>query len=51
MSKTLEILNFGHGDLPFDWAQGGESFDVAQDRECVERLVEPFVIWDLSFGA
>ncbi len=39
--------------LPFDSAQGGESFDFAQDREpvenpelveVVERLVEPFVI-------
>ena len=29
-------------DLPFDLAQGGESFDSAQDRELVERLVEPF---------
>jgi hypothetical protein len=44
-------LNLGHCDLPFDsfdlealdrLAQGGESFDVAQDREPVERLVEPF---------
>jgi hypothetical protein len=47
----FEILNFGHCDLPFDsfdlealdrLAQGGESFDFAQDRETVERLVEPF---------
>ena len=34
--------------LPFDSAQGGESIDVAQDREPVERpverLVELFVI-------
>jgi hypothetical protein len=30
--------------LSFDLAQDGESFDVAQDREPVERLVEPFVI-------
>ena len=29
--------NFGHCDLPFDWAQGGE-------------LVEPFVICNLLFG-
>jgi hypothetical protein len=36
-------------DLPFDWTQGGESFDFAQDREPVERLVEPFVIWCLGF--
>ncbi len=33
----MKILN-----LPFDLAQGGESFDSAQDREPVERLVEPF---------
>jgi len=33
----IRILN-----LPFDLAQGGDSFDVAQDREPVERLVEPF---------
>jgi hypothetical protein len=44
------ILNFGHCDLPFDLAQGGgESFDSAQDREPVERLVEPFGIWYLKF--
>jgi hypothetical protein len=29
-------LNFGHWNLPFDQAQGGEP-------------VEPFVIWDLQF--
>ncbi len=28
--------------LPFDPTQGGESFDFAQDREPIERLVEPF---------
>jgi len=39
----------GHLDLPFDFAQGGESFDVAQNREPVERLVEPFGIWFLVF--
>ena len=49
MIQTGAILNFGHCDLPFDMAQGGESFDSAQDREPVERLVEPFVI--LLFGA
>ena len=27
--------------FPFGFAQGGESFDSAQDREPVERLVEP----------
>jgi hypothetical protein len=52
-------LNFGHCDLPFDWAQGGESFDLAQDREpvenpefveVVERPVEPFGTWYLCFG-
>ena len=31
-------------DLPFDLAQSGESFDSAQDREPVERLVETFGI-------
>ena len=45
----------GHCDLPFDsfdlealdrLAQGGESFDCAQDREPVERLAEPFGICD-----
>jgi hypothetical protein len=44
--------------LPFDsfdhealdrLAQGGEFFDFAQDREPVERLVEPFVICCLEF--
>ena len=29
--------------FPFGLAQGGESFDVAQDREPVERHVEPQV--------
>jgi len=47
------ILIFGHWYLPFDsfdlealdrLAQGGEAFDYAQDREPVERLVEPFGI-------
>ena len=45
----FRILSFGHRDLPFDLAQGGESFDFAQDREPVERLVEPFGICDLLF--
>ena len=31
------ILNFGHWNLPFDLAQGGE-------------IVEPFDIWYLRFG-
>ena len=53
------VLNFGPCDLPFDsfdlealdrLAQGGgESLDLAQDREPVERLVEPFDIWNLLF--
>ena len=30
--------------LPFDVAQGGESFDSAQDRETVQRFVEAFDI-------
>jgi hypothetical protein len=34
-------------NFPFGLAQGGESFDFAQDRESVERLVEPFGIWCL----
>jgi hypothetical protein len=46
-NQLVGILNFGHCDLPFDLAQGGESFDFAQDREPVERLVEPFDICDL----
>jgi hypothetical protein len=29
--------------FPFGFAQGGESFDLAQDREPVERPVEPRV--------
>jgi hypothetical protein len=37
MPQTFEILNFGHCDLPFDLAQGGE-------------LVEPFDICVLEFG-
>ena len=43
-------LNFGQCDLPFDLAQGGgESLDFAQDREPVERFVEPFGICNLLF--
>jgi hypothetical protein len=47
-SKSIEIshlishISHHYFDLPFDLAQGGESFDFAQDREPVERLVEPF---------
>jgi hypothetical protein len=33
--------------LPFDLAQGGESFDLAQDREPVERPVELFGFWNI----
>jgi hypothetical protein len=35
--KTIALNRFGIGDLPFDYAQGGEH-------------VEPFVIWCLRFG-
>jgi hypothetical protein len=43
-------LSFSHCDFPFDLAQGGgESFDLAQDREPVDRLVEPFDICVLLF--
>ena len=31
-------LNLDHWNLPFDWAQGVESFDFAQAREPVEPL-------------
>ena len=61
-NSCLDHLDFGHWDLPFDLAQGGEpfdsaqgresverSFDSAQDRELVERLVEPFRIWKFGF--
>jgi hypothetical protein len=41
---SLAILIFGHCDLHGDPAQGGEPFNSAQDRERVERLVEPFAI-------
>ena len=46
MTKTglVRRKRIGNCDLSFDWAQGGESFDSAQDREPVERLVEPFDI-------
>ncbi len=42
LGRTIVIWN-----LPFDYAQGGESFDFAQDREPVEWHVEPFGIWCL----
>jgi hypothetical protein len=43
MTKTglVRRRRIGHCYLPFDFAQ---------DREPVERLVEPFDIWDLGFG-
>ena len=43
-------LDIEYWNLPFDWAQSGESLDFAQDREPVERLVEPFGIWFLVLG-
>jgi hypothetical protein len=40
---VLECCISGYFDLPFGLAQGGsESFDSAQDREPVDRLVERF---------
>ncbi len=50
MGHFWGILNLGHWDLPFDRVQGGESFDFAQDREPVERRVEPFEIGFLVLG-
>jgi len=48
--RLFRILNLGHCDLPFDLAQGGgEPLDFAQDREPVERLVEPFGICNFRF--
>jgi glycosyltransferase involved in cell wall biosynthesis len=37
--------------LPFDVAPGGESFDVAQDPEVLEGLVEPLGAVRLSNGS
>jgi hypothetical protein len=37
MGNRFGILDFGHWDLPFDLAQGGE-------------FVEPFGIWALVLG-
>jgi len=45
----IRLGRIGHCDLPFDLAQGGESFDFAQDRQPVERLVDPFGVWYLLF--
>jgi hypothetical protein len=42
-------LNLDHWILPFDVAQGGEPFDVAQDPEVLEGLVEPFRISCFGF--
>ena len=42
LSNLISHISHQHWDLPFDLAQGGESFDFAQDREPVERPVEPF---------
>ena len=36
------LLEIGIWILFFDQAQDGESFDFAQERGSVERLVEPF---------
>jgi hypothetical protein len=47
--SLVRLRRIGHCYLPFDSAQGGESFDFAQDREPVERLVEPFEFCDLLF--
>ena len=38
-SRNIKFYN--SAGFPFDFAQGGESFDVARDREPVERPVEP----------
>ena len=48
--QMFGILNLVNWNLPFDWAQGGESFGYAQDPEPVERLVEPFDICFLVLG-
>jgi len=45
----LEHLKILILNLPFDLAQGGESFDFAQDREPVERPVEPFRASNFGF--
>ncbi len=37
------LTSHAFSGFPFDFAQGGESFDLAQDRELVERPVEPRV--------
>jgi hypothetical protein len=56
MSESLKIRIWILPFDPFDLealdrlAQGGESFDSAQDREPVERLVEPFAICVFVLG-
>ena len=40
----LPFDSFDH-EAPDRLAQGGESFNLTQDREPVERLVEPFVFY------
>jgi hypothetical protein len=51
LTERFGHLYLGHYGLPFDFAQGGESFDAAQDREPVERLVEPFRVSSFVFRA
>ena len=49
--QNCRSLVIGIWVLSLDLAQdGGESFDLAQDREPVERLVEPFVICHLELN-
>jgi hypothetical protein len=59
MTCTVLVIDYWNLRFTLRLAQGGESFDFAQDREpvenpelveVVERLVEPFVIWCLKFG-
>jgi hypothetical protein len=49
LTEHFGHLYLGYHGLPFDFAQGGESFDAAQDREPVERLVEPFRVSSFVF--
>jgi len=46
MTKIPNVSVIENWNLEFALrlAQGGESFDFAQDREPVERLVEPFAL-------
>ncbi len=43
LSSIQFRINLKKTGFPFDSAQGGESFDVAQDHEPVEWPVEPRV--------